>query len=68
MRRDATVLLERIRKLEPQRESSIAATKTEEAGMWLGKYLGTLREPDPYPHSRDPSSPTIDPPAPEIAT
>lgn len=47
------------------RSRSLAITKLEEASMWLGKDLQELREADPYPNSRDPSNPVIDPSAKE---
>ena len=47
------------------RSRALAVTKLEEASMWLGKDLQELNEPDPYPNSRNPDSPVIDPTAPE---
>ncbi len=47
------------------RANSLALTKLDEASMWLGKRLQELQVPNPYPTSRDPSVPSIDPTAPE---
>ncbi|MES2705123.1 MAG: hypothetical protein V4726_00840 [Verrucomicrobiota bacterium] len=47
------------------RSRSIALTKLEEAGMWLGKDLQELNEPSPYPRSHDAADPAIDATAPE---
>ena len=54
------------------RPLAVAHTKLEEAVMWLGKELQRINEefpglaPNPYPNSRNPESPVIDPPAEEI--
>lgn len=51
------------------RERSIAITKLQEAVMWLGMDLKALAEENPgllanpYPSSKDPSSPKIEPTA-----
>jgi hypothetical protein len=45
------------------RPRSIAQTKLEEAIMWLGMDLKELGTPDPYPQSRNPESPRIEPTA-----
>ncbi len=45
------------------RERSLAITKLEEAIMWLGMDLKAQDTPNPYPHSKDPTSPIIDPTA-----
>lgn len=51
------------------RERSIAITKIQEAIMWLGMDLKDINEsspgacPTPYPQSKDPSSPVIEPTA-----
>ena len=42
--------------LTKSRETSLAITKLEEASMWLGKHLHNIGSPNPYPHSKDPSS------------
>lgn len=42
------------------RERSIAATKLEEAIMWLGMDLKAQNTPTPYPNSYNPASPVID--------
>ncbi len=51
--------------LRKSRSRSIAITKLEEAGMWLGKDLQEQNEPTPYSASHDPSVKAIDPTAPE---
>lgn len=51
------------------RERSLALTKLQEAVMWLGMDLKTIGEENPgyvanpYPSSKDPSTPTIEPTA-----
>lgn len=45
------------------RERSLAITKLQEAVMWLGMDLKDQGNPNPYPHSYDPSSPVIEPTA-----
>jgi hypothetical protein len=51
------------------RERSLAITKLQEAVMWLGMDLKAINDenpgtiPNPYPHSKDPSTSKIDPTA-----
>ena len=51
------------------RERSLAITKLQEAVMWLGMDLKAIGEENPglvanpYPSSKDPSTPTIEPTA-----
>ena len=51
------------------RERALAITKLQEAAMWLGMDLKAINEeapgtcPDPYPESRNPNSPRIEPTA-----
>jgi len=45
------------------RERSLAMTKIEEAIMWLGMDLKAQGTPNPYPHSKDPTSLVIEPTA-----
>jgi len=45
----------------PSRERSLAITKIEEAIMWLGMDLKAQNTPNPYPHSKDPTSLVIAP-------
>lgn len=47
------------------RSRSLALTKLEEAGMWLGKDLQELNEANPYPTSHNPAVASIDATAPE---
>ena len=53
----------------PTRERAIAITKLQEAVMWLGMDLKRIGEAnpgliaDPYPHSKNPAVPTIEPTA-----
>ncbi len=57
------------RPVRASRERSIATTKLQEAIMWLGMDLKAINEespgaaPDPYPESRNPASPRIEPTA-----
>lgn len=54
-------------------ERTLAKRRIQEGNMWLGMNLGATRakagaegidmNPSPYPHSKDPSTPVIDPPA-----
>lgn len=46
--------------LKPSREVSLAYTSLQLVKSWLGKVLGTLNSPDPYPASRDAKSQTIE--------
>ena len=45
------------------RERSLAITKIKEAIMWLGMDLKAQNTPNPYPHSKDPTSLVIEPTA-----
>ncbi|MBK9496926.1 MAG: hypothetical protein IPO08_20945 [Xanthomonadales bacterium] len=45
------------------RERSLAITKIEEGIMWLGMDLKAQNTPNPYPHSKDPTSLVIEPTA-----
>lgn len=49
--------------LKPSREVSLAFTSLQLVKSWLGKVLGTLNSPDPYPASRDAKSNAIEPQA-----
>lgn len=77
-RRDLDAVLQRLRRdsdhgytgirepghtIRSSRERSIAVTKLQEAIMWLGMDLKAMNEPNPYPHSYDPTSPAIEPTA-----
>jgi hypothetical protein len=54
-------------KIRSSRERSIAATKIQEAIMWLGMDLSAINEEspgsaqNPYPESYNPASPVIEP-------
>ena len=56
LRKDIDEIIQRVRGLEPCRESSLAITKLQEGIMWLGMDLKRLNEPNPYPSSKDPST------------
>lgn len=62
---DATI--QKARELPPTRERSLSITKLQEGVMWLGMDLKAIGEANPglvanpYPHSKDPSTPVIDP-------
>lgn len=45
------------------RERSQAITKIQEGIMWLGMDLKALGTPNPYPESKNPDSPVIEPTA-----
>lgn len=56
LRQDIDAIVQRVQQLEPCRETSLSITKLEEAVMWLGMDLKRLREANPYPSSKDPST------------
>lgn len=49
-------IIDEVRNLGSNRETSLVITKLEEASMWLGKHLHNIGSPNPYPHSKDPLS------------
>jgi hypothetical protein len=63
------IKIQQIKLWPATRERSLAITKLQEAVMWLGMDLKRIGEAnpgliaDPYPHSKDPSNPTIEPTA-----
>ncbi len=63
LRRDLDEQLQRIKSLTPSRETALAVTKIQECIMWLGMRLKAIGETDPYPESRNPDSPIIEPTA-----
>ena len=63
LRKDTDDIIQRVRELEPCRETSIVITKLQEAVMWLGMDLKRLNQPNPYPESKNPESMRIDPTA-----
>ncbi len=63
LRRDLDEQLQRIKSLTPSRETALAVTKIQECIMWLGIRLKAIGETDPYPESRNPDSPIIEPTA-----
>lgn len=63
IRKDLDESLQNLKQLSPSRERALSITKLQEAIMWLGMDLKRLNEPNPYPHSYDPSSPIVDPTA-----
>lgn len=64
LRQDIDDIIQRVKGLEPCRETSLAITKLQEGVMWLGMDLKRLNQPDPYPSSKDPSTgTTIEPTA-----
>ena len=62
-RKDIDEIIQKVRKLDSCRETSLAITKLQEAVMWLGMDLKRLNEPNPYPESKDPTSMRIEPTA-----
>ena len=63
LRKDTDDIIQRVRELEPCRETSLVITKLQEAVMWLGMDLKRLNEPNPYPESKNPNSMRIEPTA-----
>ena len=58
LRKEGDELIQKVKELEPCRETSIAITKLQEAVMWLGMNLKRLNQPNPYPSSKDPNTGT----------
>ena len=56
LRKEGDELIQKVKELEPCRETSIVITKLQEAVMWLGMDLKRLNQPNPYPSSKDPST------------
>jgi hypothetical protein len=56
-------IIQDIKEHPPSRERSLAITKLQEAIMWLGMDLKRLGNPNPYPHSYDPSNTIVSPTA-----
>jgi hypothetical protein len=63
LRKDTDEIIQRVRELEPCRETSLVITKLQEAVMWLGMDLKRLNQPNPYPESKNPNSMKIEPTA-----
>jgi hypothetical protein len=63
LRKDTDDIIQRVRELEPCRETSLVITKLQEAVMWLGMDLKRLNQPNPYPESKNPNSMKIEPTA-----
>ena len=63
LRKDTDDIIQRVRELEPCRETSLVITKLQEAVMWLGMDLKRLNQPNPYPESKNPESMIIAPTA-----
>jgi len=63
LRQNLDASLQSLKQLPSSRERALAITKLQEAIMWLGMDLKRLGNPDPYPTSYDPSSPTVHPTA-----
>ena len=55
-RKEIDFQIQRVKSLQPTRETSLSITKLQEAVMWLGMELKRLNEPNPYPSSKDPST------------
>ena len=58
LRKEGDELIQKVKELEPCRETSIVITKLQEAVMWLGMNLKRLNQPNPYPSSKDPNTGT----------
>lgn len=69
LRRDIDTIIQDVKALPPSRERSLSITKLQEAVMWLGMDLKRIGEehPDkvsnPYPTSKSPEYPKIEPTA-----
>ena len=63
LRKDIDEVIQRVKALDPCRETDICITKLQEAVMWLGMDLKRLNQPDPYPESKNPNSMRIEPTA-----
>ena len=67
LRKDIDEIIQRVKALEPCRETSLTITKLQEGVMWLGMDLKRLNEANPYPSSKDPSTGTkIEPTADDL--
>ena len=58
LRKDIDDIIQRVKGLDPCRETSLAITKLQEGVMWLGMDLKRLNQDNPYPSSKDPSTGT----------
>ena len=63
LRKDTDDIIQRVRELEPCRETSLVITKLQEAVMWLGMDLKRINDTNPYPESKNPESMRIEPTA-----
>jgi hypothetical protein len=63
LRKQLDESLQTLKALPGSRERALAITKLQEAIMWLGMDLKRLGNPNPYPHSYDPSSSVVEPTA-----
>lgn len=59
----ADTLINSTQHLLGSREISLAHTNLQRCKMWLGRTLGLLAEPTPYPDSENPANKTIEPQA-----
>lgn len=62
-RKDIDNIIQKVKKLDSSRETSLAVTKLQEAVMWLGMNLKRLGEANPYPDSYNPDNAKIEPTA-----
>lgn len=62
-RLEIDTIINSIGMLNSSREVSLCYTSLQRGKMWLGKALGALGTPTPYPVSSDPFNPTIEPQA-----
>lgn len=62
-RKDIDNIIQKVKKLNSSRETSLAVTKLQEAVMWLGMNLKRLGEANPYPDSYNPDNAKIEPTA-----
>lgn len=67
-RRDIDIITNKIEEFSrahylPEREKQLVLTYLVNATMWLGQTLNRLNQPNPYPESKNPASPVIEPAA-----
>lgn len=56
LRKDIDEVIQRVKTLNPSRETSLTITKLQEAVMWLGMNLKALGDENPYPESKNPNN------------
>lgn len=59
LRKDIDEIIQKVKSLDQNRETSLTITKLQEGVMWLGMNLKRLGGINPYPSSKDPSTGSI---------